>query len=174
MMASTCKRSPTVKWPAAPDCPPIVTRFPISTEPAIPTWATNMQSSPILVPWPTTTELLNLVPRPIRVTPSVARSIAQTAPTDEALEAKASIFDRVRDWVGAGSRRVASWLEPTTTPHRRLPDTIDLPAEVSDAARSDLEQVLSRIAADVCHPDDGDEAAELSEAVDEIFQDWLF
>src|SRR5215218_3832091 len=58
----------------------MMTWCPIFTLPAMPTCATSSPCGPIFVPWPTATRSLNLVPRPMTVLPSVARSMEQLAP----------------------------------------------------------------------------------------------
>src|SRR5207245_1546918 len=53
---------------------------PIRHDPAIPTWATMIECSPISTLWPICTRLSILVPRRMIVCPSVARSIVVFAP----------------------------------------------------------------------------------------------
>ena len=80
VFAPSITPSPTSRCPASPDCPPIITRFPIRALPAIPTWAAITVSRPISTLCPTWIRLSSLVPGPTRVTPSAARSIVVFAP----------------------------------------------------------------------------------------------
>ena len=72
--------SPTVRWPATPTCPASVTLLPIRVLPAMPTCPAITVSAPMRTEWPTWTRLSILVPRPTRVSPMEARSMATRAP----------------------------------------------------------------------------------------------
>jgi len=108
---------------------------------------------------------LSLVPSDsvVRPLPEASKEIRQAAD---------GIFQRMRNWAGGVSQRVTSWIEPDQRPHRRLPETIDLPAELKAATEHELETVLTELAHDV-RRHDSEEPASLTAAVDEIFQDWL-
>ena len=66
--------APMRRWPAMPACASTTTPGSSDVEPAIPACATMMQCSPIVQLCPICTRLSILVPRPIRVSPSVPRS----------------------------------------------------------------------------------------------------
>ncbi len=72
--------SPTARWPATPTCPARVTPLPIRLLPAMPTWPHSTVSEPMVTEWPTCTRLSSFEPRPMRVSPSAARSTAVSAP----------------------------------------------------------------------------------------------
>src|SRR5262245_57490394 len=74
-------RSPISRWPATPTWPVRMTLRPIFELPASPTWAQSSVSSPTSDEWPIWTRLSILAPRRIRVSPIVARSIVELAPT---------------------------------------------------------------------------------------------
>jgi hypothetical protein len=72
--------APIRLWPAMPPCASSTTPSSSTVEPAIPACATTMQCSPSVQLCPICTRLSILVPRPIRVSPSVPRSTVELAP----------------------------------------------------------------------------------------------
>ena len=72
--------APIVRWPATPTWPASVTRSPSVVLPAMPTWPASTLSLPIATEWPICTRLSILLPRPMRVSCSAARSTAVSAP----------------------------------------------------------------------------------------------
>ncbi|MDA1055059.1 MAG: dockerin type I domain-containing protein [Planctomycetota bacterium] len=91
----------------------------------------------------------------------------------EEREAKSSIFQRVGSWLNGASERVASLLEQPAKLHRRLPDTIDLPATASEFAAAVIDDAIANIAADQQARKEESKSNELEEAIDEILGDWL-
>ncbi len=77
--AVTMTLSPTVRWPEEADWPAKMQLSPISVEPARPVWPQIMLLAPSLEAWPTRTRSSILVPRPMRVSPTVARSMQELA-----------------------------------------------------------------------------------------------
>src|ERR1035441_8882733 len=73
--------SPTLQCPTTPTCPVRIALLPISVDPASPTCAQRSTSSPTWDPCPTCTRLSTFTPRPIRVSPTLARSMQEFACT---------------------------------------------------------------------------------------------
>src|ERR1039458_6684427 len=78
--------SPTTQWPATAACPARMTLLPTSDDPASPTCPHSSVFSPTCEPCPTWTKLSTLVPSPMRVSPTVARSIQALACTSRSEE----------------------------------------------------------------------------------------
>ena len=77
LWAVTITLSPTVKWPEEADWPAKMQLSPIFVEPARPVWPQIMLLAPSWEAWPTRTRSSILVPRPMRVSPTVARSMQE-------------------------------------------------------------------------------------------------
>ena len=75
--------------------------------------------------------------------------------------------------MNGASERVASLLEQPAKLHRRLPDTIDLPATASEFAAAVIDDAIANIAADQQARKEESKSNELEEAIDEILGDWL-
>src|SRR6266567_912287 len=80
--------SPREQWPATPAWPARMALLPITDEPARPTCAHSSVFSPTRDPWPTCTRLSTLVPSPISVAPTVARSTHALACTSTRLPSR--------------------------------------------------------------------------------------
>lgn len=105
-------RSPRLQWPATPACPAKMALFPITEEPARPTWAQSSVFSPTREPCPTCTRLSTLLPSPISVAPTVARSMHALACTSTRLPR------RTGPDCGIFSHWPASFWRTQTRPHR--------------------------------------------------------
>ena len=77
LWAVTITLSPTVRWPEEADWPAKMQLSPILVEPARPVWPQIMLLAPSWEAWPTRTRSSILVPRPMRVSPTVARSMQE-------------------------------------------------------------------------------------------------
>ena len=111
--------SPMCRCPAMPTCPANVQLSPTVVEPEMPTCETMKPLRPICTLCPICARLSILVPSPMRVTSSTARSMAALAPTSTALP-MATLPTCGIFWIPAGVRAKPKPSAPSTEPGWRM------------------------------------------------------
>ena len=99
--------------------------MPSLVEPAIPTWATMIESGPTSTLWAICTRLSIFAPRPMRVTPRVARSTQLFAPISTSSSTTTTPACGTLKWRGpfpspSGSKAKPNPSEPITQPGWRI------------------------------------------------------